>query len=102
MNTASLDPAALGRLTWRCRRGLLENDLILQRFLSRHGTSITRAQATALEALIALPDPDLLDLLLARSEPAAALDCPAVRELLALLRTPPDRPAVAATPEARP
>jgi antitoxin CptB len=83
-----LDPKALGRLKWRCRRGLLENDLLLERFFARHGDALTSSQAIALEALVALPDNDLLDLLLARQEPHGDLDRPAVRDLLALLRRP--------------
>jgi len=38
---------------------------------------------------MALGDNDLLDLLLARSEPQADLDCAEVHEVLALLRTDP-------------
>ena len=87
-----LDPKAVGRLKWRCRRGLLENDLLLERFWRRHGDGITREQATALEALAALPDNDLLDLLLGRCEPEGALDRPAVRALLAQLRSQDDLP----------
>ena len=91
MDTA-LDPKALGRLKWRCRRGLLENDLLLERFLARHGDTLTEAQANALEALVALPDNDLLDLLLARREPSGALDRAPVRNLLALMRSPAHTP----------
>ena len=36
-----------------------------------------------------LSDNDLLDLLLARNEPAGELDRPAVREVLAQMRVPP-------------
>jgi len=81
-----LDPAELGRLKWRCRRGLLENDLLIARFFERHGEHITLRQADGLRSLMDLPDPDLLDLLLARREPEGALDCAAVRELLTQLR----------------
>ena len=28
--------AALSKLKWRCRRGLLENDLFIERFFERH------------------------------------------------------------------
>ena len=31
-----LDERALSRLKWRCRRGLLENDLFIERFFQRH------------------------------------------------------------------
>jgi antitoxin CptB len=82
----AVDPVELNRLKWRCRRGLLENDLLIERFFARHGSCITPRQAEGLSTLMDLPDNDLLDLLLARTEPAGALDRPAVREVLAQLR----------------
>jgi antitoxin CptB len=82
----ALDPIDLNRLRWRCRRGLLENDLLIERFFARHGSCITPRQAEGLSALMDLPDNDLLDLLLARVEPAGALDRPAVREVLVQMR----------------
>src|SRR6187455_413590 len=88
LHAAPLDPRALGRLRWRCRRGLLENDLLIERFFQRQGGTISAAQARGLESLMALADNDLLDLLLRRTEPSAALDRPEVREVLALLRRP--------------
>jgi antitoxin CptB len=87
----ALDPVALNRLKWRCRRGLLENDILIERFFSRHGACITARQAEGLHALMELPDNDLLDLLLARTEPAAELDRPAVHEVLAQMRQPAPR-----------
>jgi antitoxin CptB len=89
----ALDPVALNRLRWRCRRGLLENDLLIERFFVRHGSCITARQADGLGALMDLADNDLLDLLLARREPAGELDRPAVREVLAQLRPAPRTPA---------
>jgi antitoxin CptB len=83
---AALDPVALNRLKWRCRRGLLENDILIERYFNEHGSCITPRQAEGLHALMDLPDNDLLDLLLARTEPAGALDQPAVREVLAQMR----------------
>jgi len=82
----ALDPVALNRLKWRCRRGLLENDLLIERFFARHGSCITPAQAEGLQALTELADNDLLDLLLARREPEGELDRPDVHEVLALMR----------------
>jgi antitoxin CptB len=92
MDTA-LDPHALGRLKWRCRRGLLENDLLIERFFRHCGDRLTPARARALERLMALPDPDLLDLLLARAQPAGDLDRPDVRDLLELMRVKAPEPA---------
>ncbi|MGE5115308.1 MAG: succinate dehydrogenase assembly factor 2 [Betaproteobacteria bacterium] len=87
MDPRPLDPTALNRLRWRCRRGLLENDLLIERFFARHGAALDAAQARALESLMALADNDLLDLLLARTEPSGELARDDVRDVLALLRT---------------
>ena len=86
---SALDPVALNRLKWRCRRGLLENDILIERYFNRHGSCITQRQADGLSVLMELPDNDLLDLLLARREPTGELDRPAVREVLAQMRPHP-------------
>jgi antitoxin CptB len=78
--------AALRRLRWRARRGLLENDLVLARFLERHGERLAPAAVEALARLLELPDGELLDLILARRPAGAAQDGEAMRDLLALLR----------------
>lgn len=88
MDTA-VDARRLSKLKWRCRRGLLENDLFIERFFQRHEATLTEGQAGALEALMDLSDNDLLDLLLARKEPEGDLDRPDVKQLLSLLRTAP-------------
>jgi len=75
------------RLRWRARRGLLENDLIVTRYLDRHESSLSVDDVLALEALLDLPDNELLDLLLARKEPAGGLDNNAVRSVLDGLRS---------------
>ena len=86
------DPPVIGelerrRLRWRARRGLLENDLIVSRFLDREGDALDVTEVLALEALLDLPDNELLDLLLARKDPQGALDNNAVRSLLRRMRT---------------
>ena len=78
---------ALRRLRWRARRGLLENDILIGRFLDRHGDALQASQAEALARLLELPENALLDLLLGHGEPAGALDNPAIREVLLGLRT---------------
>ncbi|MDH4051101.1 MAG: succinate dehydrogenase assembly factor 2 [Rubrivivax sp.] len=83
-----LDLRSLSKLRWRCRRGLLENDLFIDRFFRRHEHTLTARQADALAALMDLSDNDLLDLLLARREPQDVIDRPDVREVLAMLRQP--------------
>ena len=81
----------LSRLKWRCRRGLLENDLLIERFFARHERTLTRVQAQSLQVLMDLADNDLLDLLLRRNEPSGELAQPGVLEVLSLLR--PQSPA---------
>jgi antitoxin CptB len=77
----------LNKLKWRCRRGLLENDLFIERFFARHGTAITVRQAGALSRLMDLEDNDLLDLLLRRREPEGDIKTNDVRQVLEMLRT---------------
>jgi antitoxin CptB len=87
MNTL-IDARALSKLRWRCRRGLLENDLFVERFFARHQASMTEFQAQGLQALMDLSDNDLLDLLLARKEPEGELLRDDVTEVLRLMRAP--------------
>lgn len=61
-----IDERALSKLRWRCRRGLLENDILIERFFDRYAPNITVAQAQGLTDLMDLSDNDLLDLLLSR------------------------------------
>ena len=74
------------RLRWRARRGLLENDVVLSRFLDRHGNELTSDEMVSLEALLDLAENELLDLLLARSDLPDALNVPDIRAMLARLR----------------
>lgn len=89
-----LDQRGLSKLRWRCRRGLLENDLLIERFFNRFESTLTRRQAQALGALMSLGDRDLLDLQLARKSVAQIdpeLDCTDTHEVLAMLRQPVER-----------
>ena len=91
MSEALIDERSMSKLQWRCRRGLLENDLFVQRFFQRHSSSLTMRQADALTALMNLSDNDLLDLHLARkslAEVDASLDHADVHEVLKMLREP--------------
>ena len=84
-----LDARSLSRLKWRCRRGLLENDLFIERFFRQHEETLTTRQAVGLTALMDLADNDLLDLLLARKEPEGLADQAPVHEVLAQMRRQP-------------
>ena len=84
-----LDERGLSKLKWRCRRGLLENDLFIDRFFKRFSDTLTVRQATALGLLMDLSDNDLLDVQLARkslAQVAAPLDREDVHEVLSMLR----------------
>ncbi len=61
---------------------MLENDLILARFLDVRGAAITGDEIAALERLLELGDNELWDLVSGRAEP----DDPALRPLVAALR----------------
>ncbi len=82
-----LDERSLSKLKWRCRRGLLENDLFIERFFQQHEAGLTVRQAQGLNTLMDLSDNDLLDLLLRRRQPEGELDTADVNEVLEMLRT---------------
>ena len=54
------------RLKWRSRRGLLELDIVLGRFWAGCGEDLDDADAEGLARLLAMPDNDLLDLVMGR------------------------------------
>jgi antitoxin CptB len=81
-----IDERELSKLRWRCRRGLLENDLFIERFFDRYALELTKRQAAALGQLMDLADNDLLDLLLARREPEGEINTNEIRQVLAMLR----------------
>ena len=58
------DAQTLSRLRWSARRGLLENDLIIERFFNRYIDTLTMQDVYALDQLFDLSDNDLLDLFL--------------------------------------
>ena len=64
----------LSKLRWRCRRGVLENDLLSEKFFNRHEATLTVSQAKGLNDLMDLSDNDLLDLLLKRKEPTDLIE----------------------------
>ena len=90
VNEELLDERGLSKLRWRCRRGLLENDLFIERFFKNFSESLTVRQGNALGLLMDLSDNDLLDVQLARkslaevSEPLDRED--GVHEVLSMLR----------------
>jgi antitoxin CptB len=57
-----MDRVSRDRLYWNCRRGLLELDIVLQRYLHQHPDDQT------LVPLLDLPDNDLWDIIIGRSD----------------------------------
>ncbi len=80
------DPVRRRRLRWRSRRGLLENDLVLDRFFERHEDTLSDEDVMGLDQLLDAPDNELLDLILGRTELQGEADTPAAARVLALLR----------------
>jgi antitoxin CptB len=70
----TLSNAELYRLKSDARRGLLENDLILQRFFERYGAQLSVEDGKVLTLLFALEDNDLMDLLISRRDSVAGLE----------------------------
>ena len=70
-----MDEVELKRLRWKCRRGLLELDLILGRYLERNTPDPRLAE------LLDLPDNDLLDIVMGRSDRYASHLKPLVAQL---------------------
>lgn len=72
----------LDRIRWRSRRGLLELDLVLEKFLDRHLEQLDQEQLDSYKDLLFLPDNDLLDFVDGRR------DCPEPRmqQLIVMMR----------------
>ncbi|MEI8362207.1 MAG: succinate dehydrogenase assembly factor 2 [Betaproteobacteria bacterium] len=54
------------RLSWRCRRGLLELDIVLQRFSENHLATLSTEELLAFDSLLDLPDNEFLDVVTSR------------------------------------
>ena len=63
MSSDAQKDAKARRLAWRCRRGLLELDIVLQRFVASQLTHLSHEELSTLDALLELPDNDFWDLL---------------------------------------
>ena len=59
-----MERVARDRLYWKCRRGLLELDIVLQRFIP----TLKDEDMQPLVDLLDLPDNDLLDIIMGRSD----------------------------------
>ena len=71
------------RIRWRCRRGMLELDLLLGRFLSDKIDKLDESQANVLDRLLTYPDQDIFDWLMARK----VCDDASLKPLLEMIQT---------------
>jgi antitoxin CptB len=58
----------LERVRWRCRRGLLELDLVLQRFVDEYYAKLGDAERRQFETLLDLSDNELWDMIALRKK----------------------------------
>jgi antitoxin CptB len=82
-----LDKSGLNKLRWRCRRGMLENDIFIERFLNKYEHELTLDMTAGLMALMDLSDPELLDLFLGRVQPEGDYLRDSIFEVLGKIRT---------------
>ena len=54
-----MDPVRKAKLIWRCRRGMLELDLLFQWFIAQSLEQLTPEEMDSFELLLTAPDPDL-------------------------------------------
>jgi antitoxin CptB len=80
-----LGERALSKLRWRCRRGLLENDLFIERFFNRFAPQMTVGQARGMYVLMDLSDNDLMDLFMRRKPLGSDIESEEVSEVLTML-----------------
>ncbi|MFO1324050.1 MAG: succinate dehydrogenase assembly factor 2 [Burkholderiales bacterium] len=78
-----MTPERWNRIQWRCRRGMLENDLVLARFLAARGPQMSEDEVAMLDRLLDLADNELWDLIAGRAEPADLSVVPLLSQLRA-------------------
>jgi antitoxin CptB len=67
--TAASAVSEMDRTRWRCRRGMLELDLVLARFLDRCLPDLSAEEMEAFKTLLELPDHELWDLVVGVAQP---------------------------------
>lgn len=70
MSAEILRDAEQRRLAWRCRRGMLELDIVLQRFVATWFDGLTLAEMAQFDDLLEMPDNHFWDLIQGISQPA--------------------------------
>ncbi len=88
-----IPPEELGRLRWRCRRGMKELDLLLSRYVDIHYGAASPADREAFHELLEAPDPLIYAYCMGRAAPPT----PVLRALIARITS---NPGGQASPEA--
>lgn len=88
LSTSNMTDTEIRRLNWRCRRGLLELDIVLQRFAEQHLATLDADELAAFDSLLDYPDNTFLDVVTARIEAASTglRETKAMQRLLLKLR----------------
>ncbi len=63
-----LNPVFMERVRWRCRRGLLELDIVLGRFIEQRYPSMDHEQRVIFDELLDMPDTELWDVITGKKE----------------------------------
>ncbi|QBS10962.1 succinate dehydrogenase assembly factor 2 [Legionella israelensis] len=64
-----MSPEFKAKMRWRCRRGMLELDLILGRFVDKYLESLGKKQLKTFEYLLHCTDPELYAWLMGHAQP---------------------------------
>lgn len=70
------------RVRWRCRRGMLELDIVLARFVENHYAALDEAGREAFDGLLDMPDAALWDIITGKGNAPLADSQLAVLELI--------------------
>ena len=62
----------MSAIRWRSRRGMLELDIVLARFLDRHEARLSEDETKAYLGLLEYPDAELWDIITGKGEPEEA------------------------------
>lgn len=65
---SSMPESVDSRLRWRCRRGMLELDILLNEFINKQYSDLNLQQKTTFDQLLDYPDQLLFDLFLGHME----------------------------------
>lgn len=84
MNAEVMRDAEQRRLAWRCRRGMLELDIVLQRFIAEQFGNLTLAEMQIFDEMLTLPDNEFWTLILS-SDPTQ--QSPETQSVLVKLQT---------------